>query len=475
MALKGMIWSATGRIAGQAGQFVISIVLARLLMPEDFGLIGMLSIFIAISQGFVDSGMGSGLIQKKDRTEVDFSTVFIFNLVVSSTFYLLLFASAPLIAQFYDKPQLINLTRVLSLNIVINALALVQRSRLRIKVDFKTIAKVDVIAMICSGGIAILFALLGFGVWALVIQNIIRSVTSALLLWFMERWRFSIVFSKKSFKDLFGFGSKLLISGLVARIMQNIYNIIIGKVYSASELGFYTRGRSFSELTAGTVSSILNQVTYPILASIQDDKARLVSVYSRLIRMTSFLIFPAMTMLALLADPFIMLFLTEKWAPAIVLLQWMSFAWIFNPISAINLNILNSIGRSDLFMKVDLSKVPIVLIALLITVPISIKAVVIGNVITHCIAFFINAYMPGKLFGYGPISQLKDMVPVFFATGIMALTVFMVVNFIDNHALKLIIGGLVGVLTYILMSYILKINELEEVKGLFTKIRNGKE
>ena len=313
--------------------------------PEDFGLIGMLSIFIAISQTFIDSGMGSGLIQKQDRSDDDFSTVFIFNLGVSLFFYGILFFSAPLIADFYNMPQLVSLTRVLSLNIIINSLAIVQRTKLTIDLDFKTIAEVNVIAVFVGGALAIYFAYTGWGVWALVFQNLIITIVSVVMFWLLSKWKPSLIFSKKSFKALFGFGSKLLISGLYATSLNEVYNIVIGRVYSATDLGYYSRSKQITNSAAGTVTSVLQQVTYPILASLQKDKQKLVSVYSRIIRMTSFFVFPTMTLLALLADPLITLLLTDKWAPAIVLLQWLCFARIVTPISAVNMNILNAIGQ----------------------------------------------------------------------------------------------------------------------------------
>ena len=473
-ATKGMLWSATDKFLGQAGRFVIGIVLARLLMPEDFGLIGMLTVFITISQSFIDSGMGSGLIQKKNRTEADFSTVFIFNFAVALFIYFILYLSAPLIAEFYKMPQLVLLTRVLSINIIINALAIVQRSRLTINIDFKTIAKVNVSSIIAGGIFGILFAFLGFGVWALVIQNLINTTVSVILFWILSRWKFSLVFSKQSFSELFGYGSKLLLAGLYAKTLAEINNIAIGKVYSASDLGFYTRAKSFAEMTSGTVTGILQQVTFPILASLQDDKERMISVYSRLIRMTSFFVFPAMTLLSLLAYPLIILLLTEKWLSVVVLLQWMSFARFFYPISAINMTILNAVGRSDLFLKVDLSKFPIIIGTLLITIPLGVKAMVIGQVVTSCISFFINAYMPGKMFGYGAFRQLKDMLPVFIAIGVMAVVVFFVNSFIEILWLKLIVGGSIGLASYLLVCYLLKLEELNEVVKLISNYRKKK-
>jgi O-antigen/teichoic acid export membrane protein len=468
-AVSGVLWSAMDRFAVQGVQLGISILLARLLMPEDFGLIGMLSIFLAISEAFIQSGMGAGLIQKKNRTEKDYSTVFVFNLVASIAFYLLLFIAAPFIARFYEMPQLVSLTRVLAINIVITSLAIVQNSRLKIKLDFKSIAKVNVVSVIVSGGIALYFAFTGWGVWAIVIQSIVRSVVSVVMFWYLSKWNPSLYFSNQSFKDLFGFGSKLLIQGLYGKLMQNIYNIIIGKYYSAGDLGFYAKAKGFAEITAGTVTGILYQVTFPILASIQDDKERLVSVYSRLIRMTVFFIMPSMTLLALLADPFIRFFLTEKWLPAVVLLQWMSFARVFYPIGTINMNILNAIGRSDLFLKVDLAKFPIALITLLVTIPLGVKAMIIGHVVTSCISFFINAYLPGKLLGYGAFSQLRDMLRVILATMVMALCVYGALLITKGDLMRLLVGGITGLCSYFLTTSLLKVNEVKELKVILQK------
>jgi teichuronic acid exporter len=475
-ATKGMLWNAVEKLSTQGGQFIIGIVLARILMPADFGLIGMLSIFIAISQIFIDSGMGSGLIQKKNRTDTDFSTVFIFNFAVSTFFYIVLYFAAPLIANFYSMPKLTVLTRVLTINIVINSLAIVQRSRLTINLDFKTIAKVNVVSVLTSGACGIFFAYMGYGVWALVIQNLVRSIVSVIMLVRLSKWNPSFTFSKKSFNTLFKFGSKLLVAGLIAETFRNIYNITIGKIYSAAELGFYTRAKSFAELSAGTVTNVIHQVTYPILASLQDDNKKMISVFSQMIRMSAFIIFPTMTILALVADPFIRLVLTEKWSPAIPLLQWMCFARVFYPVNAININILNAVGRSDLFLKVDLSKLPFTIIALIITLPIGVKAVVIGHVVTSVISFFINAYLPGKLFGYGIRSQIRDIIPVVLISAVTALIVFIVNSFVEMLILKLLIGISTGLIIYIGTSYIFKINELKEINFLVQNLirQNGK-
>ena len=259
---------------------------------------------------------------------------------------------------------------------------------------------------------------------------------------------------------------------MYGQLFNNLYNIVIGKTYSVSELGFYTRSKAFAEMTSGTVTSILYQVTYPILASLQDDKERMISIYRRLIRMTSFFVFPAMTLLALLSDPIIRVLLTDKWAGVIVLLQWMCFARIFYPISVINMNILNAVGRSDLYLKVDLSTLPLMILALVITLPLGVKAMVIGHVIVSFISFFINAYMPGKIFGYGGWQQLQDMILIIFATICMAFIVWISVLFIKVLILKLIIGVVVAIISYLYISYLLRLPEMEELKGLVLKVKS---
>ena len=470
-ATKGIIWSAVDKFAVQFGQFFASILLARILVPEDFGLIGMLAIFIALSQIFIESGLGLGLIQRQDSKDIDFSTVFVFNLGVSSFFYLLLFLAAPFISAFFNQPQLTNLIRVLGLNLFIIALAIVQRTKLTIAIDFKSIAKSNVIGMIVGGVFGVIAATGGYGVWSLVLQTLLGSLATSVSLWVFSNWSPSIAFSKKSFKSLFGYGSKLLIAGLYAQILNNVYNICLGKFYPTASLGYYTKARSFADLSAGTVVSVIHQATFPILSSVQDDREKLVSIYSRLIRMSAFFIIPLMTLIALLAKPIVILLLTEKWVSLIPLLQWMVFARVFYPMSALNMNLLNAIGRSDLFLKVDLSKLPLTILAMVITIPLGVKAMIIGHVVTSAIAFLINAYLPGKFYGYGSIQQLKDMLPFFVATIGMAISVFILSSFVDDLVLQLFLGSLLGLVTYLFICWLLKLKELEEVWELIIKFK----
>ncbi|WP_418263561.1 lipopolysaccharide biosynthesis protein [Flavobacterium faecale] len=462
-AVKGIIWSAIDKFAVQIGQFAVSIVLARILMPEDFGLIGMLAIFIAVSQSFIESGLGTGLIQRQERTDVDFSTLFVFNLAVSSVFYFSLFFLAPFVAVFFNQPQLVDLLRILGLNLFLIGFSIVQRTKLIINLDFKSIAKSNVVGIVFGGISGIFAATNGYGVWSLIYQTLVGSLATCISLWFLSSWNPSIVFSRSSFKNLFAYGSKLLIAGLYAQLLNNIYNIFLGKFYPATSLGYYTRAKNFADISAGMISSILQQVSFPLLATVQSDNEKVVRIYSKMIRLSAFVVIPLMTLISLLAKSIVLLLLTDKWIVIIPLLQWMVFSRVFLPMSVINLSLLNAIGRSDLFLKVDFSKFPLTVIALVITIPLGVKAIIIGHVVTSALSFVVNAYLPGKIYGYGPLHQLRDMLPIIGATVGMAIVVFLLTYFVDNLVLELFFGGVIGGVSYLFFCWIFKLNELKEV------------
>lgn len=469
-AVRGILWSAIDKFAVQVGQFVVTILLARLLVPEDFGLIGMLAIFIAISQAFIESGLGSGLIQRQERTDHDFSTLFVFNLAVSATLYIGLFFAAPYVAQFFQEPQLVDLLRVLSLNLLLIASSIVQRTKLTINLDFKAIAKSNVIGVVVGGIVGVAMASFGFGVWSIVYQILAGSLASCIVLWFLSSWKASIVFSKKSFQSLFGYGSKLLLAGLYAQVMNNIYNVFLGKYYSSISLGYYTRAKNLADVSAGTISSALQQVTFPMLAAVQNDREKVAGIYSKMIRLSGFVIIPFMTLIALQAKPIVLVLLTDKWVLLIPLLQWMVLSRIFMPLSVINMNLLNAIGRSDLFLKVDLSKFPITVIAMIITIPLGVKAIVIGHLVTAFLCYLVNAYLPGKFYGYGALQQLRDMLPILGATVVMSICVIASSYLVDHLLVQLFVGSAVGVVSYSLFCIIFKIKEYTEIKQLLQKL-----
>ena len=455
----GMIWNALEKIVLQVISFVLNIILARLLTPHDYGTIGMLTIFLTFSNVFIDSGFSRALVQKQNRTESDFSTVLIFNILMSCALYLILFFASPAIARFYKTPELLSLQRVFFLVIILNSLTVVQNAKLQICIDFKKIAVINTITTLLGGIIGILAAYNGLGSWALVIQSLSKSLISLILFWILGKWLPKTGFSKDSFKQLFGFGSKLLLSGLLGTTVTNVNNLVIGKVYTPSSLGFYTRAQQFPDLLTNTLTSVLNNATFPLMSSLQSNKDELVSVLKRLIKINSMFVFPAMTGLAVLSKPLVLFLLGEKWEFTADLLVWLCFSNMFIAHNALNMNVLNAIGRSDLFLKVDASKIPVIIITMVITFPISLKAVVIGKVVTCFIYFYINAFMPGKLYGFGAFKQLACSWKYILSTFIMGLGVALINYFISSNLICLFVGVIAGVAIYIFMLVVLKDEE----------------
>ena len=452
----GILWNITDRFVVQIINFILNVILARLLSPNDYGVIGMLTIFLTFSNVFIDSGFSRALIQKQDRTECDFSTVLIFNIFISVVLYFILFFSSPAIAKFYRTPELLSLERVFFLVIIFNSLSVVQNAQLQIKVDFKRIAIINSLTTLCSGIIGIIAAYNNLGPWSLVIQSVSKSFVSSLLFWVIGRWIPKEGFSIDSFKQLFGFGSKLLLSGLIGTSITNINNLFIGKIYSTESLGYYTRAQQFPELTAGTMNSVVSGVTFPLLSSIQKDQNDLVSTTKKMLNITAMVIFPSMTGLAVLSRPIILSLLGEKWLFSAEILFWLSFAYLFNPLSTINLNVLNAIGRSDLFLKADLIKIPILLLTMAITFPINLRVVVVAKALTSIIYYYINTFMMGRLFGFGFFKQLQCLWKYILASAIMGVLVYFVSFLIRNSLIAVFVGIVIGIIIYALVLIIMK-------------------
>ena len=447
--LHGVAWNFIEKILIRGVSFFIGIILARLLSPSDYGLIGMLAVFISISNVFIEGGLAKALIQRQNCQAIDFSTAFVANVGISLVIYLIMYISAPRIADFYNEPILIDLTRILSLNFILGSFNIVQRAKMMAKVDFKSLAQINVISTIISGLVGILMAYFGCGVWALVGQILCSTIVLIILFPIYSRWEPSFKFSIASFRQLFGFGSKLMVTGVYSVVLNNISTICIGKFYRSQQLGFFTRASQFSELISTTSYEVIGNVTFPVLSELQNDKSRLVEVYRMSLFFTALIIFPIMILTTLLAKPMIIVLLTEKWLPCVVLIQWLCLARMFTPLSAINMNILNAVGRSDLFMKLDFSKLPLILLTFAITIPISVEAIVIGDFISTFLCFFINAYLPGRMFGYGAWEQIKDWRYIILSIVIMAGAVNLILYFMTNVWLQLFVGGLVGILVYI--------------------------
>ncbi len=447
--------------------FIITIIIARILKPEDYGLIGMLVVFSAVAGAFLDSGFGQALIRKKDATETDYNTVFYFNIAAGIVIYLLLFFAAPLIAEFYKEPKLIDIARAAFLVIIVNSTSLIQTINLTKKIDFKTLTKVNLISTILSGGIGVLFAYSGYGVWALVFQSLSAAGFRSILLWIFNKWKPALIFSTSSFKDLFGFGSKLLASGILYQITTNIYQLLIGKYYEASSVGFYTQANRIQQIPASNINSIIQNVTYPVLAEIQDDDVRLKEAYKKIIKQITFINFPVLFLMAIIAKPFIIVFLTEKWLPAAPLLTMLCIAGMLFPLHTVNLNMLKVKGRSDLFLYLDIVKNILIISVLLITVQFSVEIMVLGQVVLSFLGYFLNAYYSGRLINYTIKEQLLDIYP-YLATTIIVGLVVMIIGYLNLIAVYQLITQIIlfGIL-YLSISKLVKFESYIELQKLF--------
>ncbi len=461
--VKGIVWSTLERFSVAGVNFIFGLILARLLMPTDYGAIAMLSIFMAIAQTFIDSGFSNALIRKPDRTETDNATAFYFNIGVGLAAYFSLYLAAPYIAQFYKTSILIPLTRIMGLNLLLNSLCVVQQALLTARIDFKTQAKISLNAAVVSGLVGIGFAYAGYGVWALAIQSVLASVIRTILLWILAKWRPKAKFSKQSFRNLFGYGSKLLASGLLDTIYNNLYTIVIGKRFSVATLGVYSRADQWANFLAINVTGILQRVTFPILSSIQNEDERLRVNYRKFLRVSGFVIFPLMMGLAAIADPLTRFILTDKWADSIPLLRILCFALMLYPIHAINLNLLQVKGRSDLFLRLEIYKKILGVATLCVTIPMGITAMCVGRVFTSWVALAMNTHYTGKLIHLGFFQQLKDYIPTLLNSFFMGAIVYGMTLIVSGSGLQLLTGVIIGASYYILSNYLLKTMEWKEL------------
>lgn len=470
---KGTIWGAVDSFSTQGIQFVITLVMARILTPADYGVVGMLSIFISVCNAFIVSGFTQALVRKQDRTEIDNCTVFYFNIVVAAVLYIVLFFCAPLIARFYDMPILVPVCRAVSIGMIFGSFNVVQRAQFTIKIDFKTTAKISLSSVIVGGAVGISLAYTGFGVWALVIQNLTSGIIGTILLWTMSKWRPKWLFSWKSFREMFSFGSKLLASSLLDTVYSNIYSLVIGKVYKASDLGFYNRAKGFSQMCSSNITGIVQRVTFPVLCEVQNEDDRLRDGYRRLLRVSAFIIFPLMMGLGAVGKPMILTLLTEKWLYSAVLLVPICFSGMWYPVHAINLNLLQVKGRSDLFLRLEIIKKILGVCVLVITIPMGLYAMCWGRVCTSIIALVINTHYTGKLLNLGFIVQMKDLLPIFILSVSMGAAVWFTMKYVPfpNPAL-LTIGILEVAIIYIGLAKLFRLKEFKEITSLLRK--NGK-
>lgn len=466
----GVLWNFAEQLGRRGISVVITLLLARFLAPEDFGLIAMMAVFLTVGSSLMDSGFAQALIRMQNAKQVDFNTAFYANLVLGALAYALLFMAAPYIATFYDEPRLINLVRVASVGVVISSFNVVQSAILSRALNFKVQLEAALPAGLISGGVAVGLAYSDYGVWALVVQMLLGSLVTAIILWHRQGWRPSMSFCSHSLRQMYGFGYRLFLSGLLDTVFTNLYLIVIAKLFSASIAGYYFFAVKIKEVLISQLVSSIQKVTYPALASVQDDDARLKSGYRKVIAVTTFMLFPAMTLTAALAEPIFEVLLPERWASAAVYLQLMCLAALLTPLHSINLNILKVKGRSDLFLYLEIVKKLVAVGILFVAYRHGVIGILMGQIVSSVLAYLPNSYFSRKLIGYPPREQMADFMPgLLLALAIGGATYAVVqIELLSALGELLILAG-VSVSLYILGAHILRLEAYGLARELLIK------
>ena len=467
--VKGLGWSALDNAARYGMQFVIGIVLARLLSPDDYGLLGLVGIFTVVCTALVNGGFTTALIRKKDATDDDYNTVFLCNLTMSLLLYGVTFICAPLIAGFFNREELIPLVRVSSLGLIIGALGMVQQTRLTKRIDFKTQTKITLVASAVSGVVGIGMALASFGVWALVGQQLTSQIISTILLYIYNRWLPCLRFSIESFHELFGFGWKMMVSILLDAVWKELYQVVVGKFYNPATLGQYTRAKHYANLFSQNLTAVMERVTYPVLSSIQDDKERMFSAYRRIIRTSMFITTIALFSLGAVSEPLIYCMIGPKWHEASTYLPLICINYSLYPLHAINLNMLQVQGRSDLFLGLEVIKKIIILAPLFVGAFIGIMPMLWANLAVGIIAYFLNSHYSGRLLGYSSWMQLRDIAPSYALAIAIALPVWFLKFLPLSYWIVLPMQIAVGATVFFACCKLFKMNEYKEIIDILKK------
>lgn len=473
-AISGMFWSSMQSFGTQGISFVVSIILARLLVPSEFGLIAMLGIFMGLGTALINSGLTQSLIRTPNLDEEDFSTVFYFNLAGSIVIYGIIYLVAPLIAQFYKQDLLTLIVRVYSVTFIINAFSAIQIVRLSKNMDFKTQVKVSIPSLIIGSIVGITMAYTGYGVWSLVWSAIIQAIASTIQLWYWSKWKPLLSFNKEKFLHHFHYGIKLMFSSILDIVFTNAYTLIIGRFFAPAQVGYYNRADSLQMLPVGNISTIVTRVTYPLFASIQNDDIRLKSVYQRIMQMIIFLVAPTLVLMTVLAEPLFRLLFTEQWLPAVPYFQILFVNGILYPIHSYNLQILNVKGRSDLFLKLEVIKKMLIVVVIFVSFRFGIYGLLYGSVLTSVLAFFINTHYSGKFLNYTAWQQSKDLFPIILLSLFIGLAVyffdqFLIIYVMKNDLLRLLSGSFVGIVLFGIIAYLFKMNSFIEIKNIIQR------
>lgn len=467
--LSNFLWRLGERFGAKGVEFIVQIVLARLLTPADYGIVGLVTVFIAIANVFVVSSFGQALVQKFEADNKDFSSVFYINVLMGVVLYIIMFFAAPFIAHFYNNDSLTAVIRVLSITLIVGSINAIQQAYVQRTMQFKRFFFSTLIGTVVSAVVGIALAYMGFGVWALVAQALTNKCIDTLVLWVTVKWRPELYFSAERAKKLFSFGWKLLCSGLLDTVYNNMYSLIIGKFFSEKELGLYNRGKQFPSVLVENINGSIQSVIFPALAAKQNDISAVKAMVRKAIKISTFLIFPAMAGLAAVAKPLITILLTEKWLMCVPFLQFSCFVYAFWPIHTANLQAINAVGRSDIFLKLEIIKKIWGIAVLCVTLPMGLYAMMWGQCVSTVVGSFINAFPNKKLLGYSYFEQMKDILPSMALSAFMC-TVVLCVNLLELNAwITIIIQCVVGVLIYIAGAWIFKFQSigyiLDMIKG----------
>lgn len=464
--LKGVGWSMADAFLGRGITFIVGIVLARLLTPSEYGLIGITTIFVSVLDAIVDSGFSQALIRKKDATKDDYNTMFITNMVLSVLMFLALFFSAPAIARFFNRPELVSLNRVMGSVLIINALSITQYTVLTKRIDFKTKTKASVFSAVLSGIIGISMAFMGFGVWALVGQQLSKQFINTICLWILNKWWPNFSFSKESFNYMWGFGWKMLASSLLNNIWRQLYQVVVGKCYSPATLGQYSKSKEYSTIFSANIDLIVNRVSYPVLSEIQNNSTRLTSAYRKIIKTTMFVTAVCMVSMGAVAEPLIYCLIGPQWHEAATYLPLICISMSLYPLHSINLNMLKVQGRSDLYLVLEILKKIIAIGPICVGIFIDIYWMVASSVVTGIIAYFLNSHYSGKLIGYSSWMQIKDIAPSYGLSFLIAVSVYFLKYLPLSYWIILPMQIIVGTIVFFLVCKVLKNEEYVQVKEM---------
>ena len=470
---SNFVWRFLERWGAQGVTLIVGLVLANILGPKIYGSIALVTVFTTILQVFVDSGLGTALIQKKDADDLDFSSVFWFNICVCVLLYLLMFLCAPVIATFCKRPELVSVIRVLSLILIISGVKNIQQSYVEKNLMFKKFFFATLSGTLGAAVVGITMALLGFGVWALVAQTLFNATVDTLILWITVKWRPKKKFSIQRFKQLFSYGWKILASSLINTFYNELRSLIIGAYYSSEDLAFYNKGSQFPKYAVENINSSMNSVLLPVLSRIQGDVDAIRSATRKVIRCSSYIIWPLMVGLCMVSDKLILVLLNEDWLPASIFLKIICFNQVLQPLQTTNLSVIKAMGYADKHLKLEIVKKAIAISIVFVSAFMGVEAIAIGSVIYAIIASFINAYPNKKLIQYSYYTQIKDIFPFIAMSSVMALFVYFAGMVPLPTVLSLIFQILVGVIIYSLLSLITKSEELKYYIGIAVSIKNG--